>query len=62
MKKRQINRWKNIVSRCRGKLVKMIKIPGSEYDDLSIAPKIRQIFIALGIWINKKIFFDKLLN
>ena len=49
MKKRQINRWKNIVSRCRGKLVKMIKIPGSEYDDLSIAPKIRQIFIALGI-------------
>ena len=30
---RQINRWKKIVSRFRGKLVKMIKDTGSKYDD-----------------------------
>ena len=30
---RQINRWKKIVSRFRGKLVKMIKDVGSKYDD-----------------------------
>ena len=30
---RQINRWKRIVSRFRGKLVKMIKDAGSKYDD-----------------------------
>ena len=32
-----------IVSRFRGKLVKMIKNSGSKYDDYSILPKIRQI-------------------
>ena len=31
----------NIVSRFRGKLVKMIKNSGSKYDDYSIYPKIR---------------------
>ena len=31
--KRQINRWKIIVSRCRGKLVKMIKNDSSKFDD-----------------------------
>ena len=30
---RQINRWKKIVSRFRGNLVKMIKYAGSKYDD-----------------------------
>ena len=30
---RKINRWKRIVSRFRGKLVKMIKDVGSEFDD-----------------------------
>ena len=29
----QINRWKRIVSRFRGELVKMIKNAGSKYDD-----------------------------
>ena len=33
-----------IVSRFRGKLVKMIKVTGSKYHDYSISPKIRQIF------------------
>ena len=40
---RQINRWKKIVSRFRGKLVKMIKDTCSKFDDYSISPKIRQI-------------------
>ena len=39
--KRQINRWKTIASKFRGKLVKMIRNPGSKYDDFSILPKIR---------------------
>ena len=39
--KRQINRWKKIVSRFKGKLVKMIKDNGSKLDDYSISPKIR---------------------
>ena len=32
-----------ILSRFKGKLVKMIKNSGSKYDDYSISPKIRQI-------------------
>ena len=32
---------KGIVSRFRGKLVKMIKDGGSKFDDYSISPKIR---------------------
>ena len=40
---RQINRWKRIISRFRGKLVKMIKDAGSKFDDQSVSPKIRQI-------------------
>ena len=42
--KSQINRWKKIVSRFRGKLAKMIKDSGSKYD-YSISPKIRQILL-----------------
>ena len=33
---RQINRWKKTVSRCRGKLVKMIRDVGSKFNDYSI--------------------------
>ena len=39
--KRQINRSKKIVSRFRGKLVKMSKNSGSKYDDYSISLNIR---------------------
>ena len=46
--KRQINRWKKIVSRFRGKLVKMIRHAGSKFDDYSISPKIRQILLHCG--------------
>ena len=43
--KRQIDRWKNIVTRFKGKLVKMIKYANSKFDDYSISPKIRQILL-----------------
>ena len=42
---RQINRWKGIVRRFRGKLVKMIKDAASKFDDYLISPKIRQILL-----------------
>ena len=35
--RRRINRWRTIVSRFRGKLVKMIKDVGSKFDDYSIS-------------------------
>ena len=53
----QINGCKKIVSRFRGKLVKMIRDADSKLDDYSISPKIKQILLQ---WINKKIFFDEL--
>ena len=54
---RQINRWKKIVSRFRGKLVKMIKDAGSKFDDYSISPKIRQILLHWGYELTEKDFF-----
>ena len=37
----QNNRWKKIMSRFRGKLVKMIRNASSKYDDYLISPKLR---------------------
>ena len=54
--KRQINRWKQIVSRFRDKLVKMIKDAGSKHDDYSISRKIRQILLIWGYELTKKDF------
>ena len=54
--KRQINRWKKIVSRFRGKLAKMIKNSGSKCNDYSISPKIRQILLHWGNELIKKDF------
>ena len=51
---RQVNRWKRIVSRCRGKLVKMIKQTGSKFDDYSILPKTRQILLHWGYELTEK--------
>ena len=45
-----------IVNRFRGKLVKMIKNSGSEYDDYSISPKIRQMLLHWGYELTKKDF------
>ena len=49
---RQIARWKKIVSRFRGKLIKMIEDVDGTFDDYSISSKIRQIFFALRLWIS----------
>ena len=54
---RQINRWKRIVSRFRGKLVKMIKDASNKFDGYSISPKIRQILLHWGYELTEKDFF-----
>ena len=51
---RQINRWKGIVSRFKGKLAKMIKDAGSEFDDYSVSPKTRQILWHWGYELTEK--------
>ena len=60
--KREINRWKKIVSRFRGKLVKMIKDAGGKFDDCSISPKIRQILLHWAYELTGKDFFVGLAN
>ena len=55
--KRQINRWRKIVNRFRGKLVKIIRDTGSKFDDYSISPKIRQFFLHWGYELTQKYFF-----
>ena len=51
-----------IVSRFRGKLVKMIKHVGSKYHDYSILPKIRQILLHWDHELIEKDFFNNLTN
>ena len=58
----QINRWKKIVNRFRGKLVKMIKDVGSNFDDYSTSPKIKQILLQWGYKLTEKDFFIDLTN
>ena len=53
---RQINRWKKIVSRFRGKLVTMIRDAGSNFDDYSLLPKIRPILLHWGYELTEKMF------
>ena len=50
------NRREKIVSRFKGKLVKMIKDPGGEFDDYSISPKISQIILHWGYELTEKDF------
>ena len=52
---KQISRWKKIVSRFEGKLVKMIKDSGGKFDDYSIPPKVREILLHRGYELKKKI-------
>ena len=47
--KRQIARWKGIVSRFKGKLVNAIKDINGRYDNYSISPKIRQFYCIGGM-------------
>ena len=51
---------KKIVSRFRGKLVKMIKNTGSKFNNYSISPKIRQILLHLGNELTELDFFNEL--
>ena len=51
-----------IVSRFRGKLVKIIRNTGSKYDDFSILPKIRQILLHWSYELTEKNFFNELTN
>ena len=51
-----------IVSRFRGKLVKMIRNAGSKYDDYSISPKIKQILLQWDYELTEKDFFNELSN
>ena len=55
MKVDDISRWRGIVSRFSRKLIKMIKDFGSKFDDYSISPKTRKIFLHWGCEINKLI-------
>ena len=43
--KLQIARWKGIVTRFNGKLIKMIKNVIRTFDDYSISPQIRQMLL-----------------
>ena len=45
-----------IVSRFRGKLVKMIRDTGSKFDDYSISPEIRQTLLYWGYELTGKDF------
>ena len=49
-----------IVSRFRGKLVKMIRDVGSKFDDYSISPKIRQILLHWAYDLTERDFFNGL--
>ena len=51
-----------LVSRFRGKLVKMIRDVGGKFDDYSISPKIRQILLHWGYELSEKDFFTDLTN
>ena len=53
---------KKIVSRFRGKLVKMIKDAGSKYDDYSVLSKIRQILLHWAYELTERYFFIDLTN
>ena len=46
--KRKIASWKGIVTRFKGKFVKIIKNANGTFDDYSISPKIRQILLHWG--------------
>ena len=59
---RQINRREKIMSRFRGKLVKMIRESGSKFDDYSISRKIRQILLHWAYELTEKDFFNGLTN
>ena len=54
MMKDKLIEGKNVMSRFRGKLVKMIKDTVSKFDDYSISPKIRQVLLHWGYELTKQ--------
>ena len=48
MMKDKLTDGKKVVTRFKGKLVKMIKDVNGKFDDYSISPKIRQILLYRG--------------
>ena len=59
---RQINRWKKIVSRFSGKLVKMINDTSSKFDNYIISLKNRQILLHWGYELTEGDFVNELAN
>ena len=56
--KRQITRWKGVVSRFKGRLIKMIKDVNGKFDDYSLSPKIRQLLLHWGYeLVESNLFF-----
>ena len=53
----QINRWKGVVIRLKGKLVKIIKDAGGKFDDYLNLPKIRQILLNWVYKLTEKYLF-----
>ena len=53
---------KKVVSRFRGKLVKMIRDAGRKFDDYSILPKMRQILLHWRCELTEADFFNELAN
>ena len=51
-----------MMSRFRGKLVKMIRDAGSKFDDYSISPKIRQTLLHWGYELTEKDLVNELSN
>ena len=51
-----------MVSRFRGKLVKMIRNANSKFDDYSISPKIRQILLHWGYELTERDFNEILMS
>ena len=49
------NKLIKILSRFKGKPVKMIKNCGGKFDDYSISPKVRQILLYQGYNLKKKL-------
>ena len=59
---KKINRWKGIVSRFRGKLVKMIEDAGSKFDDYLSSPKVTQVLLHWCYELTEKDFVIDLKN
>ena len=54
-----MNRWKKVMTRFRGRLVKMIKDTAIKFTDHSISPKIRLILMHWGYELTENDFFNE---